>query len=233
MLSKPGDRWQEPVPGTSLWRGAGAVPCFGGEQHREAVAFRRTMDYPSYLRVLLSVWVGLGLGQLVQAIHRLARFKGRILWDWLPLSWAAFAFLMVVQTWWAYFSLIQSTLWVNLFIFLLPLSVFIILYLLCASALPDVTKLAETDTLDLSKFHFAQHRYFFGLWAVLLLLALLVSRLVRGPFDVIGADGFRLGGMIAAMVLAVSKRRAVHVVTTLLAFGALAVYITLYTLRLR
>jgi len=190
------------------------------------------MDYASYLRVLLSVWVGLGLGQLVQALHRLARFRGHVKWDWLPLSWAALSFLFVVQTWWAYYALIQSPLWVNLFAFLLPLSVFVIMYLICAAALPDVTRAPEAEALDLEAFYFGQRHYFFGLWGALLLLALIVARLVRGQFDLIGAEGFRLAGLAAAVLMASTRRRTVHVVVTLLAVGALTLYITLFTLRL-
>lgn len=190
------------------------------------------MDYPSYLRVLLSVWVGLGLGQLVQALHRLARFKGTVTWDWIPLVWAGFSLLLVVQTWWAYFDLIRSPLWVNLYAFLLPLSVFILLYLICASALPDVTKLTESDVVDLRTFHFGQRRYFFGLWAMLLILAVAVSALVRGGLDLVGADGFRIAGLAGALALIGSARRSIHVAVTCLAIGAMALYITIYTMRL-
>jgi hypothetical protein len=190
------------------------------------------MDYPSYLRVLLSVWVGLGLGQLVQALHKLARFHGEVKWDWLPLTWAALAFLMFVQTWWAYFLIIQSTLWANLFAFLLPLSIFVILYLICASALPDVSKMAERAPVDLRSFYTAQHRYFFGLWGALLVLAAIVSTLVRGGLDLAGGDGFRLAAVGAAIALAWSPRRRLHVAITLAALIALIAYIVMFTLRL-
>jgi hypothetical protein len=190
------------------------------------------MDYSSYLRVLLSVWVGLGLGQLVQGLHRLARFKGTVQWDWLPVTWAVFAFLMFVQTWWAYFTLLQSPLWVNLFAFLLPLAVFILLYLICATALPDVTKTPEGAVVDLKAHYLAQHRYFFGLWALLLGLAVLVSTLVREGGDALVGNGFRIAGMLGAVVLARSARRRTHVVVTLLSLIALIAYIVLFTLRL-
>ena len=190
------------------------------------------MDFSSYLRVLLSVWVGLGLGQLVQALNRLARFKGVVKWDWLPATWAALAFLMFVQTWWAYFTLLQAPLWINLFAFLLPLSVFVILYLICASALPDVTKLPEGAVVDLRAHYLDQHRYFFGLWAVLLLLAVLISSLARGGFRLLGGDGFRLLGFVAALVMVRSSSRRVHVAVTLLSLAALLAYIVLFTLRL-
>ena len=40
-------------------------------------------------------------------------------------------------------TLFQPPIWSNLFAFLLPLAVFVVLYLICASALPDVAKTAE------------------------------------------------------------------------------------------
>ena len=190
------------------------------------------MDFASYLRVLLSVWVGLGLGQLVQALNRVARFKGPVKWDWLPVTWAALAFLMFVQTWWAYFTLIQSPLWINLFAFLLPLTVFVILYLICASALPDVTKLPEGATVDLRGHYFAQHRYFFALWALLLTLAVAVSSITRGGIQLLGGDGFRIAGVAAALLLMRSDRRRTHVIATALSLVALITYIVMFTLRL-
>lgn len=190
------------------------------------------MELAGYVTTLLSVWVGLGLGQLVQGVHRLARFKGRKQWDWLPITWAALAFLMFVQTWWAYFTILQSPLWANLFAFLLPLAVFVTLYLICASALPDITKAAEGSTVDLGSFYLKQHRYFFSLWALLLVLAVVVSTITRGGFDLVGGDGFRVAGVVAAGVLIRSSNRRTHVVVTALSLVALVTYIVVFTLRL-
>jgi hypothetical protein len=189
------------------------------------------MDHSAYVRVLLSVWVGLGLGQLIQAVHRLARFKGRVTWDWLPLVWAALAFLMFVQTWWAYFILLQAPIWRNLFAFFLPLSTFILLYLICASALPDLTKVSQDSPVDLKSHYLEQRRYFFGLWAALLTLAVIISSIGRG-FDIVGGDGFRIAAVLAALTLASSSRRRVHVFITVASTIALIAYIVLYSLRL-
>lgn len=190
------------------------------------------MDFSSYVRTLLSVWVGLGLGQLVQGLHRLSRFKGSIEWDWLPITWAGLAFLMFVQTWWAYFTILQSELWINLFAFLLPLSAFVLLYLICASALPDLTKATAESVIDLRAHYLEQHRYFFTLWALLLFLAVVISSLTRGGIQLLGGDGFRIAGFLAALVLIRSSKRRTHVIVTLLSIGALVTYIILFTLRL-
>ena len=189
------------------------------------------MDHASYLRVLLSVWVGLGLGQLIQALHRLARYKGPVRWDWIPLTWAGLAFLWFVQTWWAYFFILQSPLWANLFAFLLPLSVFVLIYLICNSALPDVSKVADGETVDLETFYFGQHHYFFSLWVVVLTLAVVVSALVRGQVF-FGANAFRLAALAAAIALAWSDNRRLHAGLTIASLSALIAYIVLFSLRL-
>ena len=183
------------------------------------------MDFEAYLRVLLSVWVGLGLGQLVQGLHRLARFKGTIIW-------ATLAFLMFVQTWWAYFTILQVQIWTNLFAFLLPLAVFVILYLICASALPDATKAPEGAAIDLRTFYMEQHKYFFALWALLLVLAVVVSIVSRDGLHLRGGDGFRAAGLLAALLLMRSPSRQLHAIVTVLSVTALVVYILLFSLRL-
>ena len=189
------------------------------------------MDFSSYLRVLLSVWVGLGLGQLVQALNRLARFKGVVKWDWLPATCAALAFLMFAQTWWAYFTLLQAPLWINLFAFLLPLSVFVILYLICASALPDVTKLAEGAVVDLRSL----------LRSTRILLRSVGGAPPAGRSDIESrarwfprARRRRLStpGVVAVLVMVRSSSRRVHVAVTLLSLAALLAYSVLFTLRL-
>jgi hypothetical protein len=190
------------------------------------------MDHAAYVRVLLSVWVGLGLGEIVKAFNRIVRFKGEVRWDWLPLAWAGLAFLMVVQIWWAYFTLLQAAVWANLFAFLFPLLAFVLIYLICASALPDVSGRAVTEPVDLEQFHFGQKAYFFALWGILFVVAIIVASMARGRADFIGEDGFRVAGVIGALILARSGRRTVHTTVTILTLVGLGTYITLYTLRL-
>lgn len=186
------------------------------------------MHYTSYSRVLLSLWVVLGLGQLAQSFHRLARFDGSVRWGILPLIWSAFSFLFVVQTWWVYYELIQAPIWANLFTFLLPLNVFVVLYLICAAALPDVSRRSRGKPMDLAAYHISQRAYFFGLWTILLVLVLTASLLARGrvaPLE----DGLRAAGLVATVGLVASERRWLHLVLTLVALGALGAYIGLFT----
>jgi len=103
---------------------------------------------------------------------------------------------------------------------------------ICASALPDITKTAEGSVVNVEAFYFGQHRYFFSLWAAVLVLAIVVSTVVRGHLQVLGGDGFRLGAVAAAIVLAWSPNRRLHATVTLASLAALLVYIVQFSLRL-
>jgi hypothetical protein len=55
------------------------------------------VDAFSYLAVLLSIVLGLGLTQLLTATGRLIRHRDRVRVQWLPLLWAAILLLIYVQ----------------------------------------------------------------------------------------------------------------------------------------
>ena len=176
--------------------------------------------------------VGLSLSTLVQAAHRLFRISGRVKWSWIPVAWALISMLMVVQVWWAYFTIHQSPLWLNLFAFLLPLSVFVVLFLICASALPDAKAIPDEGVVDLEALYFAQRRYFFGLWAILLVQAIAVSWITEADVDFGMVELFRLLGIAAGATLALTERRRVHALGTLAAAAFLVAFVALYSMRL-
>ena len=89
----------------------------------------------------------------------------------------------------------------------------------------------EGAEVNLRTFYLDQHRYFFSLWAVLLLLAVLVSALTRGGFQLV-VDGFRIAGFAAAVLPAWSGHRRVHGIVTVAALAALILYIVLFRLKL-
>ena len=66
------------------------------------------MTQPEYIAALLSIIVGLGLTDLAQSLRELVRPRRRVNWHWLPLLWAATAFLLAVQIWWNSFSFLTG-----------------------------------------------------------------------------------------------------------------------------
>ena len=63
------------------------------------------MDAFSYLSVLLSIILGLGLTQLLTAVGRVIRHRDRVRVDWLPMLWAGVLLVVYVQVWWSMFGL--------------------------------------------------------------------------------------------------------------------------------
>src|SRR5204863_8181191 len=96
----------------------------------------RHMDAFSYLSVLLSIIIGLGITQLLMAGGRLIRHRDRVRVDWLPLLWAAVLLIVFVQVWWSMFGLRTYNEW-NFFRFLLVLSPTSALYMMAALVLPN------------------------------------------------------------------------------------------------
>lgn len=118
------------------------------------------MDIREHSVALISVVIGLGLTSLLGNFNRLMRRRGEIRWDALPLAWALIALMLVNNYWWGvYLGMVASTAVANVGDFALSLLYPILLYLICAAALPDARLLR--DGRDLLKAYFAESRYFF------------------------------------------------------------------------
>ena len=111
------------------------------------------VDAFSYLSVLLSIILGLGLTQLLTAFGRLIRHRDRVRPDWLPLLWAAVLVVVYVQVWWAMFGLRSVRDW-TFVAFLTVLAQTMTLYMMAALIVPE----AVDDTgVDLAA-HYDRNR---------------------------------------------------------------------------
>src|SRR6478672_4069223 len=63
------------------------------------------MDPFSYLSVLISIILGLGITQLVTGLGRLIQARGRIKFYAPTIAWVGLLLIIHVQTWWAMFGL--------------------------------------------------------------------------------------------------------------------------------
>ena len=117
------------------------------------------MDIREHSVALISVVIGLGLTSLLGNFNRLMRRRSEIRWDALPLAWALIA-LMLVNNYSSavYLGMVTSTAATNVGDFALSLLYPILLYLICAAALPDARLLRGGD---LRAAYFAESRYFF------------------------------------------------------------------------
>jgi hypothetical protein len=145
------------------------------------------MDSVEYLFTILSIVLGLGLTDLAKSFRELVRPGRTVRWHWLPAAWATFTLLLVISLWWNIIGFLGEA---PPDFFVLSLVLFLVLYLICAFALPDPDWKANQKTnlttpedaasdastskaLDLEAFYYskAHRRWYFGLLIALLFLA--------------------------------------------------------------
>ncbi|MEP6620652.1 MAG: hypothetical protein ABJE47_15110 [bacterium] len=136
------------------------------------------MDPFSYLAVLISIILGFGITQLLNGVGRLLQHRHRVRVYSPTLGWVGLLLLLHVQTWWAMFGLRSYQQW-SFVAFLVVLLQPIILYLLAALALPDVSL---ENAGDLRANYYDHSQWFFGLAVLLLAASLTRDRVLAGHF---------------------------------------------------
>lgn len=125
-----------------------------------------------YILALVSIVVGLAVGDLATSLHRVLRSRRVVQWDWLAPLAAVLAVLTVLQFWWSFYQAGQAHVWRVYGQFLPLLALLVVLVLLAAAALPDEV---PADGLRLRDYYERNARYFWTLFALFLMLAALVS----------------------------------------------------------
>jgi len=187
------------------------------------------MDAFSYLSVLLSIIIGLGLTQVLTATGRLIRHRDHVRADWLPLLWAAVLLVVYVQVWWSMFGLRTYQDW-TFTAFLLVLAQTGTLYVMAAVVLPE--DVGEAG-VDLGAYYDRHHRWFFGFFLATLIISVAKDLVITGRLP--GTTNLAFHIFFAAVctsALLIRRRRYQEVVG---AAGAVAMasYIGLLFARLR
>ena len=131
------------------------------------------MDAFSYLSVLLSIVLGLGVTHVLTGLGRLIEARDRVRSYAPAVIWAGVILLLHVQTWWVMFGLRTHIGW-TFGAFLMVLLQPAMLYLLAALVLPADPGGA---VLDLRAYYHRHAPWFYGL-AVLLLVQSIARDLV-------------------------------------------------------
>lgn len=164
-----------------------------------------------YVLAFVSIVVGLAVADLATSLHRLLRARTRVRWDWLAPMAAVLAALTVLQFWWTFYQTGQAQVWRVYGQFLPLLALVVVLVLLAAAALPDEV---PPDGLDLATYYDANARYFWTLFALLLVLAAVVSILPTwGRLSLAGQVVSQIPNAVVAAIagsLALMPRRAYH-----------------------
>ena len=184
------------------------------------------MTAGDYVAAFASIIVALAVTDLAHSMHRMLRARKRVRWDWLPLAVALLILLATLQFWWAFFDVWRSSSEFALGGFL-PAFISLLLLFFCASAaLPDE---CPVEGLDLKTYYLENRTYFWSLFLLLAISAMVsvVSRQVTSEMS--AADFFRLilvdGNLslvVISAVLIATKNRWVHAGLVLFMLAALA-----------
>ena len=175
------------------------------------------MDAFSYLSVLLSIILGLGLTQLLTAAGRLIRHRDRVRVDWLPLLWATVLLIVYVQAWWAMFGLRSVRDW-TFVAFLVVLAQTTTLYMMAAVILPEQV---EEAGVDLAAHYASHHRWFFGFFLATLFISVGKDLIIAGRLP--STENLVFHGLLAAVCVAAIVARGRRVQAALSIIGAIAV----------
>ena len=187
------------------------------------------MDAFSYLSVLLSIIIGLGMTQVLTAAGQLIRYRARVRFYWPSLLWAVTVLVIYVQMWWSTFGLRAYHDW-TFASFSLVLLEPICFYLLAALVLPEGI---EAAGVNLREHYYEQHQWLFGF----LLATAVVSMLKEKALAHRLPRGFNLGFHIYLLVLGVTgiliRRPRFHEILAVVAAVSVAVYIATLFATLR
>jgi hypothetical protein len=187
------------------------------------------MDIREHSLTLVSVIVGLGVTELLSRLHRLIRARARVDWHPLPLAWAAIAFLLVINLWWGvYLGTVGVATPSSSGEFLLNLATPLLLYLVCAAALPDEP--AAEGRLNMREAHYGSCRYLYGLVLAYLLVTLLQVSL-SGNLEWSTLAAMRLAVITVLVPLLWVRRPSYHAFAALAVGAALTLRMLTQTLR--
>lgn len=116
------------------------------------------MELFSYVMVLASVIIGLGITHLLQGVARLIQHPGREKIYWVHLVWVAVTFLRAIFWWWFEFRLSEIAQWTfTLYVFVLAYA--FVIYLWCALLFPR--DLSGYD--GFKGYYYSRRGWFFGI----------------------------------------------------------------------
>ncbi|HYH80787.1 MAG TPA: hypothetical protein VEX86_13390 [Longimicrobium sp.] len=171
-----------------------------------------------YVLPMVSILIGLAVGDLSLSLHRLLRARRRVRWDWLPLAAALLVLLLILEFWWAFYGIGRAEVWTRYWGFLILGAALISIFLLASAALPDA--IPDDEELDLASYYQENRRYFWTLFALFTVLALVLDLLVEADAVSVATGPLRAAptvGFAALMLsLAFVENRRYHAVMVLL-----------------
>ncbi len=170
-----------------------------------------------YMLPMVSILIGLAVGDLSLSLHRLLRARQRVRWDWLPMAAALLVLGLILDFWWAFYTMGEAEVWTRYWGFLILASSLICIFLLASASLPDAI---PEEGLDLAAYYHENRGYFWVLFALFTVLSLLLDLLVETENPGAATVPFRIVPTLAFAALMLSlafvESRRFHAVVVLL-----------------
>ena len=180
------------------------------------------MDEFSYLSILISIVLGLGVTNLLTGMAALIRARASTKMYWPVPVWMVTLFLILMQTWWAMFVLRAVTHW-NFLAFFVVLMQPVLLYMPTALIAPQM---AGSSAVDLRADYLRHTRWFFGVLAGEMCVSLAKDVILYGHLP-------HRGNLISHLIFFVltafgfsTKSELVHKIIAPLALTLCIVYVT-------
>lgn len=182
-----------------------------------------------YLSVMTSVVLGLGISHLLADLTRLIEGRKHVRFYWVSMLWAITLLMQHLQMWWVLFRYRDISEW-NFFSFLLLFVPAMLLYSVTVLLLPEFD---PNEGIDLEQNYYKNHRWFFSLAALTLVLISARAYLLRGFPLVDSASAVRHAASALFVGAAVTKARTYHALVAILAFILFLFILLRFTLELQ
>jgi hypothetical protein len=151
-------------------------------------------------------WLGLAITQVLQGFRGLMLARSRVRSYWPSVAWAVLLLVLDVQVWWAMYQLRWRHEW-SFLGFAAVLAQTVPLYLLAGLVFPDIS---STDSTDLRTHYYENHRWFFSLLILLLLISIGKEALLHGELPAPLDLGFQLTFIAGSLVGVFNTREWCH-----------------------
>jgi hypothetical protein len=186
------------------------------------------MDEFSYLSVLISIILGLGITRLITGLGRIIEARRHVRLYWPVVGWIGLLLIIHVQTWWAMFGLRGHRDW-TFFAFLVVLAHPILLYLLAALVLPEI----GSAPVDLRANYYEQSRWFFGISLLVIAVSLGRDLVLDGSLPDALNTGIQLCFFVLGSIAMFTRRPRFHEILIPINVALYSIYVGALFARLR